>query len=717
MVLVVLDDTGFSHFGCYGSTLATPNIDALAAGGVRFTGFHTTALCSPTRACLLTGRNHHAVGMRAISNFDTGFPNMRGAIPRSSATLAEILRENGYATFAAGKWHLAPMGECSAAGPFTNWPLQKGFDRYYGFLQGETDQFYPELTSDNHFVDAPGGPEDGYHVSEDIVDRSADMIRNLTSLVPERPFFLYLAFGAMHSPHQAPRAYLEKWRGKFDAGWDVVRGEWFERQKALGVIPAETRLAPRNPGVRPWSELSQNEQAFACRLQEAFAAMLEHTDDQIGRLAAFLKSIDRFDDTIFIVLSDNGASQEGGATGVLDEMKWFNGIRENPDEAVLRLDDIGGPDSHCNIPWGWAQAGNTPLKWYKQNTHGGGVRDPLIVHWPAGLKTKGETRGQFCHAIDVAPTILELAGLEPPEVVAGVTQMPMHGASLAPAIADDGAALSRTVQYFEMLGHRGVWKDGWKAVTRHTPGQPFESDRWELYHLAEDFSEFDDLAEREPERLQALIALFNEEAERHGVFPLDDRNAMQLFRASGRPGLPTSRTRFVYHPPISHLVSDACPPGARGWTMTAEVVHPEGAGDGALIARGSLNSGFVLYVKEGRLTFDYNHFHTHTRVVAAEPLPAGAHKLQVTVERTPDGAGDIEVQIDGKVVGVGHAPKLLFMVSSTGMDLGRSLSPVAQDYEAPFVYPGRIERVVFEVPDARPRGEVRAEVRAEMVRQ
>ncbi len=717
VVMVVLDDTGFAHFGCYGSTLATPNIDALAAGGVRFTGFHTTALCSPTRACLLTGRNHHAVGMRAVSNFDTGFPNMRGAIPRSSATLAEILRENGYATFAAGKWHLAPMGECSAAGPFTNWPLQKGFDRYYGFLQGETDQFYPELTCDNHFVDPPATPEDGYHVSEDIVDKGCDMVRNLTSLVPERPFFLYLAFGATHSPHQAPRSYLEKWRGKFDAGWDAVREEWFARQQAMGVVPPGTRLAPRNPGVKPWSELTANEQAFACRLQETFAAFLEHTDDQIGRLVAFLKSVGRFENTIFLVLSDNGASQEGGQFGVLDEMKWFNGIREDADEAVARLDDIGGPDSHCNYPWGWAQAGNTPLKWYKQNTHGGGVRDPLILHWPAGVKAAGETRGQFAHAIDVAPTILDLAGLRVPDTVAGAAQMPMHGASLAPVIANADARPGREAQYFEMLGHRGLWADGWKAVTRHTAGQPFGEDRWELYHLAEDFSEYEDLAEREPERLKAMVARFNAEAERHGVFPLDDRSAVQLFRASGRPGLPTSRTRFVYHPPISHLVADACPPAARGWRMAMEVVHPDAGGDGALVARGSANSGFVLYLKGGRLVFDYNHFHDHTRVAAGEALPPGAHTVTLSVERTPEGGGDIELQVDGRVVGAGAAPRLLYMISSTGMDIGRSLSPVSSDYAAPFAYPGKIERVVFEVPAGRPRGEVRAEVRAEMVRQ
>jgi arylsulfatase len=717
VVLVVLDDTGFSHFGCYGSTIETPNIDALAAGGLRFTSFHTTALCSPTRASLLTGRNHHAVGMRAISNFDTGYPNMRGAIPRSAATVSEILRDNGYAAFAAGKWHLAPMAECTAAGPFTNWPLQKGFDRYYGFLQGETDQFFPELTSDNHFVDAPGGPDDGYHLSEDLIDRSAGMIRDLKSLVPERPFFLYLAFGAMHSPHQAPQRHLDKYRGRFDAGWDIAREQWFARQKAMGVIPPETRLAPRNPGVKPWSELSVNEQRFAARLQEAFAAMLDHTDEQIGRLVAFLKSVGQWDNTLFIVMSDNGASQEGGATGVLDEMKWFNGIRENVDEAVLRLDDIGGPHSHCNIPWGWAQAGNTPLKWYKQNTHGGGVRDPLIMHWPAWLKAAGETRDQFCHVIDVAPTILDVLGIAQPEVVAGVPQMPVHGISLAPTFDDAGAKLARGPQYFEMLGHRGVWSDGWKAVTHHAPGTPFDDDRWELYHLEGDFSEYEDLADKEPERLKAMVALWWAEAERYGALPLDDRGPIDLFRASMRPGLPSSRHRFVYHPPVSHIVTEGAPRTARGWTTTVRLEHPAGAADGALVAYGSLNSGYALFVKHGRLVFDYNEFHRHTRVEAATPLTPGPHRIELVVTRTADGGGDIALSVDGEAVASGHAPRLLFMMSSTGMDLGRSLSPVTEDYAAPFAYPGRIDEVVFDTPPMPAFGEVKAQVRAEMTRQ
>ncbi len=714
VVIVVLDDTGFAHLGCYGSTIATPNMDRLAAGGLRFTGFHTTALCSPTRACLLTGRNHHAVGMRAVSNMDTGFPNMRGSIPKSAATLAEILREQGYATFAAGKWHMAPMHECTAAGPFHNWPLQKGFDRYYGFLQGETDQFHPELTHDNHFVDPPH--HDGYHFSEDVTDRAMGMIRDVTSLVPERPFFLYLAFGAMHSPHQAPAEYLKKWRGKFDAGWDAAREEWFARQKAMGIVPTDTQLAPHNPGVKPWDQLSANEKAFACRLQEAFAAMLEHTDTQVGRLIEFLQRIGRWDNTLFVLLSDNGASQEGGATGVLDEMKWFNGMRENPDEAVRRLDDIGGPDSHCNIPWGWAQAGNTPLKWYKQNTHGGGVRDPLIVSWPAGVAARGELRRQFCHAIDIAPTVLDAVGVAAPDVVGGAPQMPVHGVSLKAAFGEPDAKIERGTQYFEMLGHRGVVQDGWKAVTHHEPGTPFDDDRWELYRLSEDFSECVDLAEGHPDKLKALVEAWWEEAERHGVLPLDDRNAAQLFRTVPRPGRPTSRTRFVYRPPISHIVADACPTAARGWTTTIDLTHPEAGGDGALVARGSRNSGYALYVKDGRLTFDYNFFHEHTRLVAGEALTPGRHRVELKVDRQDVGA-QAEIFVDGRKTGEAAIPRLTFMVSSTGMDLGRSLAPVNDDYHAPFAYPGRIDEVVFEVPQARPPGETRANVRAEMARQ
>ena len=728
VVLVVLDDTGFSHFGCYGSTIETPNVDALAGNGLRYVNFHTTALCSPTRACLLTGRNHHAVGMRGVSNMDTGYPNMRGFLPPSAATVADVLRGAGYGTYAAGKWHLTPMAECSAAGPFHNWPLQRGFDRFYGFMQGETDQFYPELTSDNHHIEAAALPESGYHVSEDVVERSIAMLRDQISLVPERPFFLYLAFGATHSPHQSPKAYRDKYRGRFDAGWDAIRGEWFERQKALGIIPESTGLAPLNPGVRPWAELSANERRFAARLQEAFAAQLDHTDAQIGRLVGFLEKVNRLDDTLLIVMSDNGASQEGGPTGVFDEMRWFNGMEEDVHAAVRRLDDIGGPESHSNIPWGWSQVGNTPLKWYKQNTHAGGVRDPLIVHWPKALQVQGNGEGRgairrsFCHAIDIMPTILELTGTEAPEEFRGVAQMPLHGASLAPTLASADSKPGRSVQYFEMLGHRGIWQDGWKAVVRHVQGTSWDDDdQWELYHLDEDFSETKDLAAEQPERLQAMIELWWQEAEMHGVLPLDDRPAAQTFRSARRPGLPTARDVFVYYPPVSHIVSDACPSAARGFRTEVELMHPDTGGDGALVNRGTINSGFALYIQGGRLQFDYNCFHAHTKVVAPNELGGGAHVVAVEVERLPERRAAVRLLIDGEVVAEGNIPRLLGMLSSTGMDLGRAIAPVNRDYQPPFAYPGEIGKVTFALA-SRPteqdrRADAERQARAAMARQ
>lgn len=721
VVLIVLDDTGYAHFGCYGSSIETPTLDKLAINGLRYSNFHTTALCSPTRACLLTGRNHHAVGMRAVSNMDTGYPNMRGYLPPSAATIANVLRGSGYGTYATGKWHLTPMNECSAAGPFQNWPLQRGFDRFYGFMQGETDQFYPELTVDNHHIEAPALPEDGYHVSEDIVDKSIGFLRDQVSLVPERPFFLYLAFGATHSPHQAPKAYVDKYRGKFDEGWDVVRARWFERQKELGIIPDSTDFAPLNPGVRPWDELSENEQKFAARLNEAFAAQLDHTDAQIGRLVAFLEEVDQLENTLLVVLSDNGASQEGGPLGVFDEMRWFNGMIQDVDEAVERLDDIGGPESHSNIPWGWSQVGNTPLKWYKQNTHGGGVRDPLIIHWPKGVKTPGSVQDSFCHAIDIMPTILALTGTEAPATLAGVEQMPLHGASLADTLSSPQNRPTRSVQYFEMLGHRGIWHDGWKAVTRHQSGTSWDDDKWELYHLDEDFSETNDLAEQEPERLEQMIALWWEEAERYGVLPLDDRPAFQTFRAARRAGSPSSRDRVVYYPPISHIVADACPSAARGWTTQVALVHPDTGGDGVLVNRGTINSGFALYILGGKLHFDYNCFHDHTKLVAPDALPPGGHNVTLEVERLPERRAMARLSVDGKLQIECEIPRLLGMLSSTGMDLGRAIAPVNHDYNPPFAYPGTISTVTFDVavpPNNRDkREEAEREARAAMTRQ
>lgn len=718
VVMVVLDDTGFAHLGCYGSTLRTPHLDALAAGGLRYTAFHTTALCSPTRACLLTGRNHHSVGMRGVSNWNTGYPNMRGGITPRAATIAELLRAHGYATYAAGKWHLAPMEETSAAGPHTHWPLQKGFDRFYGFLQGETDQFSPELTHDNHHIDPPRRPEDGYHVSEDLVDQSMGWIRDLVSVRPDRPFFLYLAFGAMHSPHQAPAEYLERWRGAFDEGYDVWRERWYRRQLDLGVIPPGTELAPRNPGVPPWTELTPNQQRFACRLQEAFAAMLEHTDAQIGRLVQFLAAHDLLDDTVLIVLSDNGASREGGPLGVMDEFSFFNGLAEDIDDLVEhRLDDIGGPHSHSNYPWGWAQAGNSPLRWYKQNTYGGGVRDPLIVHWPRGITDRGGIRTQFCHAIDVAATVLDLTGAPAPAAFGGHEQLPLHGRSLAATFTDPAAPPPRRAQYFEQMGHRGIWVDGWKATTYHQPGHPYDDDEWELFHLDTDFSECRNLAADHPDKLRELIDAWWAEAGAMRVLPLDDRT-IELFGGAPRPATPHARSRYEYLWPISHVPADAAPPlGGRPWTLTAEVVVGAGPTRGVVYARGSHNVGHSFFVLDGALHFDYNALGTHHRASAPVELAPGDHTLTARFDR--DGKqGRITIGVDGIDLADVTIPRIVRMLGSTGLDIGRDgLSTVVDDYEGPFPFTGAIERVTFEIHSRREAADVAATARTELARE
>lgn len=718
VVMIVLDDTGFAHFGCYGSTLATPAIDALAAGGLRYTGFHTTALCSPSRACLMTGRNHHAVGMRAVSNWNTGFPHMRGGITPRAATLAELLRAHGYATYAAGKWHLAPMIETSAAGPHTNWPLQKGFDRYYGFLQGETDQFHPELTHDNHHVDPPGGPQDGYHVSEDIVDRSTGWIRDLVSVRPDRPFFLYLAFGATHAPHQSPAAYRDRWRGRFDEGYDVVRQRWYERQLELGIVPPGTTLAPRNPGVPPWDELTPAQQAFSCRLQEAFAAMLEHTDAQIGRVVEFLRSIGRLDDTLLMVVSDNGASREGGPYGVMDEFSFFNGLPEDVDRLVAdRLEDIGGPHSHSNYPWGWAQAGNSPLRWYKQNTYGGGVRDPLVVHWPAAVTDAGGIRTQFCHAVDVAATVLDATGAPLPEGFGGHPQIPLHGRSIRPTFTDPAAPPPRSVQYFEQMGHRGIWVDGWKATTYHVPGAAYDDDEWELFHLDADFSECHDLAAEEPERLRELSDRWWSEAGAMGVLPLDDRT-IELFGGEVRPATPHAGTTYRYLPPISHIPADASPLlGGRPFTVTADVEVGEVGADGVLYARGSHNVGHAFFLADGQLHFDYNALGTHHRASAPVELRRGRHTLVARFDR--DGsAGTVTIAADGRDLATVAVPRLVRMLGSTGMDIGKdALSTVVDDYEGPNPFTGTIDQVTIEVRGRRDARDIAATAITEMARE
>lgn len=717
VVVILLDDVGFSHFGCYGSELSTPHIDALAADGLRYANFHVTPLCSPTRAALLTGRNHHAVGMRALSNFDSGYPHMRGRISHHAATVAEVLSDQGYGTFAVGKWHLCPMQDASAAGPYDQWPCQRGFDRFYGFLEGETDQFSPDLVYDNHRVELPVGREDGYHLSEDLVDHAIEFIHDSVSIRPDRPFFAYVAFGATHAPHQAPPEYLERQRGQFDEGWDVARDRWFARQIEMGLLPPDTELAPRNPGVEPWDSLPENQRLLAARLQEAFAAFLEHTDAQIGRLVADLDRLGRLDNTLLLLLSDNGASQEGGPFGVLHEMKYFNFLAETPDEAVERIDEIGGPHSHANYPWGWAQAGNTPFKWYKQNTHEGGVHVPLIAHWPRRIDDRGAIRDQFHHVNDLVPTIYETLGITAPEVYRGYAQLPTSGVSLGYTFDAPDAPSEKHLQYFEMMGHRGIYADGWKAVTRHRSGTPFEDDVWELYHLSEDRSECTDLAAEQPETLARLIQLWWDEAEAQGVLPLDDRT-IELFSTRYRDHSvhPVDR-HYVYRPPMSPLPAQAAPAmGARGFDLTATVDRPAGTG-GVLYASGTQNSGLSLFVQGDHLVFDYNCFADHHVVESDVPVPTGATSVGVRFRRTGT-SGEVELRIEGAACGSMTVPFAMTIISSVGPSVGYDHGgPVSDRYSGRFPFEGTLHEIVIDLPRATDTEATAADERAAMSRQ
>ena len=712
VLVIVLDDTGFAQLGCFGSDIDTPNIDALAAEGVMFTNFHVTPLCSPTRAALLTGRSHHDAGMRGLSNFRTGFPHMLGHISHGTATMAEVLSDAGWATFAVGKWHLAPMEECSAAGPFDQWPLGRGFDRFYGFLDGETDQFHPSLTVDNHHIDPPATPEDGYHLSEDLVDRALEMITASTNVRPDRPIFTWFALGATHAPHQAPAPYRDKYRGRYDEGWDVVRARWFSRQRELGVVPPHTELSDRNPGVEAWEALPDTERRLAARLQEAFAAFLDHTDDQIGRLLDGLRDLGRLDNTIVVLVSDNGASQEGGPYGVMHEMKFFNGILETPEQAIGRIDDIGGPHSHTNYPWGWAQCGNSPFRWYKQNTHEGGVHVPFMLRWPRGLaEQSGTTRGQFAHASDLAPTIYELCGVDVPETYRGVEQRPITGRSFAPVLRDAASPATNTVQYFEMAGSRAIVRGGpdgdlIKAVCKHDKGADYDSEPWELYDLDADPSEGHDLAVERPELLGELIELWWSEARANRVLPLDDR-LIELFGVRFRPLSPHPESRrYVYRPSPWPMPAQAgAAIGGRDFDMTATVVREAGQ-DGVLFATGTENSGLSLFVQDDRLVLDYNAFDDHTVIVSDTPVPTGASVVELRVRRVDHSSGTAALLIDGSPSGSAELPLLMRIMSSVGASIGHDHgSAVSPRYQAPFPFQGTLTELVIQLGPDRHHGD------------
>lgn len=700
VVLIVLDDAGFADLGAYGSEIHTPHMDRLAAGGVRYNNFHTTALCSPSRACLLTGRNHHTVGMRTITNYASEAENNRGKITDRAATLPEVLRLHGYNTLAVGKWHLAPMWETSAAGPYDNWPLGRGFERYYGFLDGGVSHYFPELVQDNHWIDAPKRP--GYHLTEDLVDHAIGYVRDQQSLVPERPFFLYLAFGAPHAPHHAPKPYIDRYKGLYDRGWDHIREARLARMKQLGVVPASTGLAPRNSGVKAWDSLSADERRLYARFQEAYAGFLEHTDHHIGRFLDYLGAIGKLENTLVVLLSDNGASAEGGPNGTFDILRGVNGVPSSVADNLRHFDELGGPAVESHYPAGWAQAGNTPFQWYKQTVHPGGVRDPLIFHWPAGIKERGAIRSQFHHAIDVMPTLLDLLKLEAPTTYKGIPQLPVAGVSMAYTFRNAQAPTRHPTQYFEMLGHRGIHHEGWTAVTRHLPGTPFEQDTWELYHADEDYAQVTNLAARFPKRLRELQALWTAEANRYGVLPLDDRT--NALRWQSKPGDPKNRDRFVYYPGMQHLTAAAAPDTRdRSYTITATVARVDKAVDGVLLAFGGVASGYVLYIKDNHLIHEYNDVGTIYRLVSSEELPVGRATLQFEFRKTGSLKGLGVLKVNGVEVGQAELPHTLpTMISFEGLDVGRDgASPVGKGYTGEFPFRGILEQVVVELKQDR----------------
>lgn len=712
VLVVLLDDLGFAQLGSFGSDIDTPAIDRLAAGGLRYSRFHVTALCSPTRACILTGRNHHSVGMGFLTDIPTGFPGYRGRIPRHAATVARILRDAGYNTMALGKWHLTPRGEQTAAGPFDRWPLGLGFERFYGFLAGDTNQFAPNLVVDNHFVDPPRAPDEGYHLTEDLADQAIRMIGEQQQSTPHRPFFVYLATGAVHAPHQAPRDWIDRYRGRFDQGWDRWREEVFARQQALGIVPPGTQLTPPPAGIPRWDDLPEQERRLYARQMEVFAGFLSHTDHQIGRVVDFLEHLGILDNTLVIVCSDNGTSAEGGVHGSFNEHAWALGQEDDFEVALERVDDLGGPRAYNHYSWGWAWAGNTPLRLWKRYTWLGGTRTPLVVHWPQGITARGEIRTQFCHAIDLAPTVLDVAGVPEPSSVDGVDQQPMHGASLRPTFDAPDAPAPRDTQYFEMLGSRAIVRGRWKATTDHvSQGVPdeeqhlegsrdFATDRWALFDLDTDFSEAQDVADQHPEVLRALEELWWSEAGRYDVLPLDDTLVGRLAALEPSPHPP--RSRFVFRPGCGPVLEDAAPPLAGGFHCTVEVAPTDAAPQGVLCAQGDWTNGWAFLVLDGHLACVLNRFGVPIRVLADRPVPVGSTTLSVRYTREAAGGGPVRLLADDVVLGEGRFPRDLpfrWQIGGARLHIGEDRGlPVCDDYAVPFRFAGTIRQVVFELP-------------------
>jgi len=728
VVYVVLDDVGFSAMSCYGGPIETPNIDRIAADGVRYTQWHTTALCSPTRSCLLTGRNHTRNSMACITEAALGFPNASGTIPPENGMLSEILGELGWNTYMVGKWHLCPSDEMNLAAPRRNWPSGRGFERWYGFLGAETNQWYPELVYDNHSVDPPKSPEDGYHFTEDITDKALEFIKDSKAIAPDKPFFLYYAPGACHAPHHAPREWIDRFKGRFDMGYEAMREQTLARQKTMGLVPQNTELPPLNPigttetrtgpdgkpfpaldVTKPWDSLSNDQQRLFARMAEVYAGFLAHADHHLGRLLDYLEAAGQRENTLVILVSDNGASGEGGPDGSVNENLLFNGIPDNLQTNLAMLDELGGPKTYNHYTNGWAMAFNTPFKMWKRYELNGGTADPCVISWPAGIKARGELRDQYHHAIDIVPTILDCLDVEAPEAVKGHVQSALDGVSMRYSFADAAAAGVRTTQFYSMLGSRAIWHEGWKAVTTHptlSGWSNFNADEWELYHTDVDRSELHNLAADNREKVRELQNLWFAQAGANDAFPLDDRSPLEI-ALTERPQLAAPRDRYTYYPDIADVPeTQAVNIHNRSYTVGALVDIPAAGAEGVLFAHGARFGGHALYVKDDRLHY-VNSFvgMFEQKIDATEDLPTGENLiLSASFDKQgedPPGvaAGILSLYYGDRKVGEGRIKTQpgYFSLGGEGLCVGRdSGEPVTDDYpgESPYRFTGGAIRQV-----------------------
>ncbi len=714
VVVVLLDDLGFAGTSTFGGPVGTPSFDRIANEGLRYNNFHTTAVCSPTRAALKSGRNHHVNNMGGIIETGTAFPGNTGQIPNDVAPVAEMLRLNGYATAAFGKWHETAAWEASTAGPFDRWPTRQGFDKFYGFLGGETNQWAPFIYDGTHQVELPDDPN--YHFLTDMTDQTVAWIKYQKALTPDKPFFVYYAPGAVHAPHHVPKEWIDRWKGKFDQGWDKLREEILTRQIALGVVPEGTKLAPKPEAIPDWATLSADQKRLFARQAEVFAAFVEMTDHEVGRVVQAIDETGQLDNTLLIfVYGDNGTSAEGGANGMFSEMTYFNGVQEKVEDMLKYIDKWGGPETYPHMAAGWAVAFDTPYQWTKQvaSDHGG-TKVGMAVRWPRGIKAKGEQRTQFHHVIDVAPTILEAAGLPEPIEVNGVKQRPMDGVSMAYSF-DDGQAKERhTTQYFEMFGNRAIYHEGWFARTIHRapwemqPRRALAEDIWELFDTRTDFSLVNDLAKQEPQKLAELQALFMQEAERNHALPIDDRTVERVNAAlAGRPDLMGSRTTLVLAEGMTGLTENVfINIKNKSKTITAEVDVPATGGNGTIIAQGGRFGGWSLYVKDGVPAYDYNFLGLERFTVASgEKLKPGKSTLRFEFDYDGGGLGKGgmgKLYMNDKQVGearIERTQPMIFSADETA-DVGIDLAtPVVEAIgsEARSRFTGHIPKVTVEL--------------------